>query len=126
MDFFIMQRILIVEDDRINLTFFRDVLRSQGYDTIEASNGVEGVKAAVNERPSLILMDVQLPEMNGTQAVQRLKSNPATQHIPVVALTGYVVPGGRERLLAKGFDDYLSKPIGIDDLLEKVTGWLGQ
>ena len=121
-----MHQILIVEDDRINRTLFREVLKSQGYVTIEATNGLDGVKAAENEIPNLILMDVQLPKMDGLQAVERLKSNPATQAIPVVALTGYAAQGDRERLLAKGFDDYLSKPIDIDDLLEKVTVWLNR
>lgn len=119
-----MHRILIVEDDRINRTLFRDVLQSQGYDTIEATNGIDGVKAAENEAPKLILMDIQLPDMDGMKAVARLKSNPATKNIPVVALTGYALKGDRERLLALGFDDYLSKPVDIDDLLEKVTEWL--
>ena len=90
----------------------------------EATNGIDGVKAAENEAPKLILMDIQLPDMDGMKAVERLKSNPATRNIPVVALTGYALKGDRERLLALGFDDYLSKPVDIADLLEKVTEWL--
>lgn len=114
------ERILIVEDDRITRTLFRTFLQSQGYATIEATNGIDGVKTAENEVPNLILMDIQMPEMDGMQALERLKSNPATDNIPVVALTGYAAKGDRERLMAKGFDDYLSKPLDLVFLLEKV------
>lgn len=120
------ERILIVEDDRINRRLFRTFLESQGYATTEATNGIDGVKAAENEAPNLILMDIQMPEMDGMQALELLKSNPATDKIPVVALTGYAAEGDRERLMAKGFDDYLSKPIDLDDLLEKVRELLSR
>ena len=111
---------MIVEDDRITRALFRIFLQSQGYVTIEATNGIDGVRAAENEAPNLILMDIQMPEMDGIQAFERLKSNPATDNIPVLALTGYAAEGDREWLVAKGFDDYLSKPLDLDHLLEKV------
>ena len=114
------ERILIVEDDQITRTLFRTFFQSQEYATIEATNGIDGIKAAENEAPNLILMDIQMPEMDGMQALERLKSNPATENIPMLALTGYAAGGDRERLMAKGFDDYLSKPLDLDDLLEKV------
>lgn len=116
----VKERILIVEDDRITRALFRTFLQSEGYATIETANGIDGIKAAENEAPNLILMDIQMPEMDGMQALERLKSNPATDNIPVLALTGYAAEGDRERLMAKGFDGYLSKPLDLDELLEKV------
>ena len=118
------QRILIVEDDRINRKLFRDVLDANGYETSEADSGSTGLEMAGSVQPNLILMDIQLPGMDGIQVVGALKQNPATSGIPVLALTGYAIQGDRERILAGGFDDYLSKPVDIDHLLEKVHQWL--
>ena len=118
------QRILIVEDDRINRKLFREILHANGYDTCEAESGQTGLEMASTDHPNLILMDIQLPGMDGLQAVGALKRNPATSAIPVLALTGYAIQGDRERILAGGFDDYLTKPVDIDHLLEAVRKWL--
>lgn len=115
--------ILIVEDDPINRKLFGDVLRANGYQVIEATSGREGLEKARSEKPHLILMDIQLPEMDGMETVGVLKSEPETQKIPAMALTGYAIQGDRERIMASGFDDYMSKPVDLDQLLEKVRGW---
>ncbi len=117
--------ILVVEDDPVNRKLFRDILRANGFKVIEAATGKEGVDTARQGDTALILMDIQLPELNGMEAVGRLKAEPATRDIPALALTGYAVQGDREWIMASGFDDYLSKPINIDEMLEKVRRWYG-
>ena len=119
-----MQRILIVEDDEVNRKFFRDILGANGFETIEARSGLSGVHEAVLAIPNLILMDIQMPGMDGMEAVNLLKADSTTRNIPVIALTGYAIKGDRERILAWGFDDYLSKPVDIDVLLDKIRSLL--
>lgn len=116
--------ILIVEDEQQNRKLIRDVLQLKGYRTIEAVNGVEGVEMAKQYKPDLILMDVQLPVMDGIEATRIIKEDNITQTIPVVAITAYAMPGDKERVLNAGCTDYISKPVHIKELLSRVADYL--
>jgi two-component system cell cycle response regulator DivK len=106
-------RVLIIEDNIDNYELVRFLLERSGCDTIWARSGREGIEMARSGHPDLILMDLTLPEMDGWTATERLKSNPQTKHIPVIALTAHTLPGDRKRALEAGCDDYLSKPMDI-------------
>ena len=110
--------ILIVEDNDKNLKLVRDLLQFKGYRTIEAITAEQGIDLAAEHRPDLILMDVQLPGMDGVEALGRLKADPGTAAIPVVALTAFAMKDDRERFA--GFDGYLVKPINIRELPDQV------
>ncbi|HKA55874.1 MAG TPA: response regulator [Candidatus Binatia bacterium] len=114
------ESVLIVEDNAKNLKLVRDVLQFHGYTTLEAESGEAGIELARAQRPALILMDVQLPGMDGRAAVKVLKADPGTRHIPVIALTAFAMKGDQESLLAEGFDGYLSKPVNIKELPKVV------
>ena len=116
--------ILIVEDNPRNLKLIRDVLQFHGYETLVAETGELGVDLARQRQPALILMDVQLPGMDGVAATQLLKADPATQHIPIIAMTAFAMKGDRERLLDEGFDDYVSKPIRIKEVPDIIKSHL--
>ena len=105
--------ILIVEDNPKNLKLIRDILQFKGYATLEAETGEAGITLAREHRPALILMDIQLPQVDGCEAMRILKADSRTQHIPIVALTALAMSGDRESLLAEGFDGYISKPIDV-------------
>lgn len=113
-------KILVVDDNATNRKVCRAILAGADCRVIEAANGAEGLIAARDELPALILMDVQMPVMDGLEALQRLQADPATRGIPVVALTAYAMKGDRERLLRAGFVEYLAKPLDIDKFLEVV------
>ncbi len=112
--------ILIVEDNEKNLKLVRDVLRFKGYRTLEATTAAAGLALAATERPDLVLMDIQLPDLDGIAALRRLRAAPDTAGIPVVALTALAMDGDRQRILAAGFDGYLVKPIAIREFPEQV------
>jgi two-component system cell cycle response regulator DivK len=112
--------ILIVEDNDKNLKLARDVLQYRGFRTIEAMTAAEGIALAAEHRPDLVLMDIQLPDADGVSALQRLRADPATKAIPVVALTAFVMEADRDRLTAAGFDGYLAKPIDVKAFPEQV------
>ena len=117
--------ILIVEDEEKNMKLLRDLLQVKGYDTLEASNGEDGVRQATSKQPDLILMDIQMPVKDGIQASREIKASAETNRIPVIALTAYAMKGDRERISKEGdFDGYMSKPIDIRGLLETVSGFL--
>ena len=112
--------ILIVEDNPKNLKLVRDVLQVRGYQTIEAGTGEEGVQLAREQHPALILMDIQLPGISGVEAFRQLRADPATQAIPVVAVTASVMAQERQKVMAAGFDGFQGKPISVRELLETV------
>lgn len=116
--------ILIVEDDEKNLKLFRDILQFKGYRTLEAGTAEDGLVLARDHRPHLILMDIQLPGMDGLTALGRLKAERTTAEIPVVALTAFAMKDDRERFLGAGFDGYLVKPIDIKTFPEQVRQYL--
>jgi two-component system cell cycle response regulator DivK len=113
--------ILIVEDNEKNRKLVRDVLRFKGYRTIEAETGEAGVELARAERPALVLMDIQLPGMNGLQALAALRADPATRGIPVMAVTASAMMHDRQAIMAAGFDGYQAKPIDVRAFLEAVA-----
>ncbi len=117
--------ILIVEDNEKNLKLIRDYLQFKGYETIEAVTGEAGIELAREQQPSMILMDVQLPGIDGMQAMKLLKSDPVTQQIPIIALTSFAMRGDQEQFMKEGFDDYLSKPINIKEIPEVINRYLG-
>ena len=114
------ERILVVEDNELNMKLFRDVLVATGYRTLEATSGGEAVELATEHEPDLVLMDIQLPDLGGVQALGRLRANDRTASIPVLALTAQAMDGDRERFLAAGFDGYLSKPVNVRELVGAV------
>lgn len=107
------KRILIAEDDEMNRRLIRDVLMYYGYEVIEAANGDEAVKMAAKHKPDLVLMDLQMPVMNGAEAIRQLKNSPETKGIKIIAVTGFAMKSDRERTLETGADDYIAKPIDI-------------
>ena len=116
-----MSLILIVEDNERNLKLVRDVLRVKGFDTIEAGTAEGGIELARQRKPDLILMDIQLPGMNGIDALKVLRSKPETAAIPVVAVTASVMQQDRTLITQAGFDGYIGKPINIREFLESVN-----
>jgi two-component system cell cycle response regulator DivK len=112
--------VLIVDDNDKNLKLARDVLQFAGFQTLEALTGSAGLSLAAEHLPDVILMDIRLPDIDGIEALRRLKDGSATASIPVVALTSFAMKGDRERLLAAGFDGYLEKPISIRAFPEEV------
>jgi two-component system, cell cycle response regulator DivK len=112
--------VLVVEDDSRSRKLVRDLLAFKGYEIIEAATGEEGVGLARERRPSLILMDIRLPGIDGIQALDRLRAEVATRGIPVMAMTASVMSGDRQRVLDAGFDAFQSKPIKIKDFVAAV------
>lgn len=112
--------ILVVEDNERNMKLFRDVLRATGYRTLEASTGRQALMLATDQGPTLVLMDIRLPDMDGVEALRRLRMDERTASIPVLALTAQAMKGDRDRFKEAGFDGYLSKPVDIDELLATV------
>jgi len=115
--------VLIVDDNEKNLRLARDVLRFAGFRTVEAASGGEGVSRAIEQLPDVILMDIRLPDMDGTEAARQLKSDERTAAIPVVALTSLAMKGDRESFLEAGFDGYLEKPISVLELPGQVRSF---
>jgi two-component system, cell cycle response regulator DivK len=116
--------ILVVDDNDQNLRLARKVLQSAGFRTLEASGGAEGVSLAVEHRPDLVLMDIRMPDMTGTEVLQKLRADERTAAIPVVAHTSSAMKGDRERFLADGFDGYLEKPIRAREFPNQVRAHL--
>jgi two-component system cell cycle response regulator DivK len=113
-------RVLVVEDNEKNMKLFRDVLGATGYRTLEATTGAQAVELATEDAPDLVLMDIQLPDFDGIEALRRLRADERTAAIPVLALTAQAMHGDRERFLEAGFDGYLAKPVNVVELLETV------
>jgi len=116
--------ILIVEDNEKNRKLVRDVLQHTGYKTLEAETGEDGVRLAQESRPALILMDIQLPGMNGIEALGRLRADPKTKKIPVIAVTASAMTHDRAKIMSAGFDGYQSKPINVKEFLVAVREML--
>jgi two-component system cell cycle response regulator DivK len=113
-------QILVVEDNEKNMKLFREVLLATGHRTLEATTGGQAVELATAHSPDLVLMDIQLPDIGGVEALRRLRADKRTASLPVVALTAQAMDGDRERFLAAGFDGYLSKPVNVADLIATV------
>ncbi len=115
-----MNRILVVEDNEMNRDMLSRRLQRRGYEVIVAVDGQAGIEAAETEHPDLILMDMSLPIVDGWEATRRVKSRPETAHIPVVALTAHALEGERQKALDAGCDDYDTKPVELERLLQKI------
>lgn len=121
-----MPKILLVEDNEMNRDMLSRRLLRNGFDVIMAVNGQEGIELAISQKPDLILMDMSLPVLDGWDATRRLKADPATAAIPVIALTAHAMDSDREKALAAGCDDFDTKPIELPRLLEKMKALIPQ
>ncbi|WP_108659141.1 response regulator [Acuticoccus kandeliae] len=117
-------RVLIVEDNELNMKLFHDLLEASGMDILQTRNGIDALEVAKRERPDLIVMDIQLPEMSGLEVTERIKSDPDLKPIPVIAVTAFAMKGDEERIRAAGCEAYLSKPISIDRFISTVKSFL--
>ena len=115
------EHVLVIEDNDKNRKLARDILQFRGYRVSEAESAEKGLEIAAAEPPDLVLMDIQLPGMNGIEALARLRADEATKAIPVVAFTASVMPGDRHTIMSAGFDAFLSKPIAIKELTDTVA-----
>ena len=115
-----MAVVLIVEDNEMNMKLVRDVLQFKGYETLEATCGREGVRMCVEHLPDLVLMDIQLPDIDGLTAFKEIRANPRTQNIPVLVVTASVMPHDQQRIAASGFDAFISKPINVKNFVQTV------
>ena len=121
-----MSLILIVEDNEKNMKLVRDVQQVKGYATIEAGTAEDGIRLANERKPDLVLMDIQLPGMNGIDALGVLRADAATAEIPVIAVTASVMQQDRKLITEAGFDGYIGKPINLKEFLATVRKWLGE
>jgi len=120
------EQVLVVEDNEKNMKLFRDVLAATGYRTLEATTGVRAVELATEHAPDLVLMDIRLPDIDGVEALSRLRANQRTTSIPVLAVTAQAMHGDRERFLAAGFDDHIAKPVDVLQLVDTVRRHCGE
>ena len=118
------KRILVVEDQEDNRQILRDLLTSVGYEVIQAENGEEGLATAARERPDLILMDIQLPLLDGYEVTRRIKADPALRAIPIIAITSYALSGDENKARAAGCDAYVAKPYSPRALLAKIREYV--
>jgi two-component system cell cycle response regulator DivK len=116
--------VLVVEDNELNMKLFNDLLEAHGYAVVQARTGPEALAAARRDRPDLILMDIQLPEISGLQVTQEILKDPRLADVPVIAVTAFAMKGDEERIRAGGCRDYISKPISVASFLEKVKRYL--
>jgi two-component system cell cycle response regulator DivK len=121
-----MALILIVEDNEKNLKLLRDVLRFKGYETLEAMTGTEGVRLARERNPDLVLMDIQLPDIDGVTALAQIRADASTRDIPVIAVSASVMPDEQQRIVASGFNAYVTKPISVKSFVETVEKFAGK
>ena len=118
------KKIMIVEDNRLNMLLAADYLKAKGAIASEAFDGISALEKADAEHPDLILMDIQMPEMDGFEVLKRLKMNPRTRRIPVIAMTALAMKGDQEKCLRHGFDDYISKPVNLSEMIDKIHSLL--
>jgi CheY-like chemotaxis protein len=121
-----MVKILYIEDNEDNLYMLSNRLMRRGYEVVSARDGEQGIAMASSEAPALILMDLSLPVIDGWEATRRLKTEPLTRNIPVIALSAHAMAGDREKAIAAGCDDYDTKPVELPRLLEKIAALLGR
>jgi two-component system cell cycle response regulator DivK len=119
-----MMKILLVEDNEMNRDMLSRRLIRRGYDVVMALDGEQGINMAISESPDLILLDMSLPVLNGWDAARKLKTDPATQAIPIIALTSHAMDGDREKALQAGCDEYDTKPVELERLLNKMGHFL--
>jgi CheY-like chemotaxis protein len=118
------ERILVVEDNMDTYELVHFILERNGFETFQAVNGREGVNAALKQKPDLIIMDMSMPEMDGWTATDLIKKDAQTSSIPLIALTAHALPGDRQRAMDVGCDEYVTKPMDLDDLVETIKYWV--
>jgi len=116
--------VLIVDDNDLNRILLRDILQFHGYEVIEADNGADGERMAREQLPDLVLLDIQMPVMNGYATIAALRRIPALEEIKVIAITSFAMPGDREIIIAAGFDGYIAKPLDVRALPGQIREWL--
>jgi len=119
-----MKKILVVEDNEINMYLSCRILKSSGYEVIEARSGEEGVELTIKEKPDLIIMDIQLPGIDGLETTKRIRESEADDEIPIIALTSYAMAGDKKKALKAGCTGYVEKPINPDTLLGEIKKYL--
>jgi two-component system, cell cycle response regulator DivK len=119
------KKVLIVEDNELNMKLFNDLLEANGIGTIKTMNGLDAIELTRQHMPDLILMDIQLPEVSGLDVIKWIKSDDALKHIPIIAVTAFAMKGDEERIREGGCEAYLSKPISVAKFLETVKNYLG-
>jgi two-component system cell cycle response regulator DivK len=121
-----MKKILVVEDNEKNMYLMSYIIEKMGHKPIRAVTGEQGVEMAVTEQPDLILMDIQLPGIDGLEAIQRIRASKASVSIPIIAITSYAMTGDRERLLGAGCNGYIEKPINSETIMSELNAYLGE
>jgi len=121
-----MSTILIVEDNEKNMKLVRDILRHKQYTTLEAVNGLDGVRIARESRPDLVLMDIQLPDIDGIEALRRIREEASLDRVPVIAVSASVMPDDQQKIVTSGFDAFVTKPINLKQFLDTVKRFLTQ
>jgi len=119
-----MSTILIVEDNEKNMKLVRDILQHKGHMTLEAATGAEGVRLAIAHRPDLVLMDIQLPDIDGIAALREIRNEPALDAVPVLAVSASVMPDEQQKVVTSGFDAFITKPINLKQFLDTVQRFL--
>jgi two-component system cell cycle response regulator DivK len=119
-----LKRVLIIEDNEANLYLTKFILEKNGYQVLEAREGIQGLELATKEKPDLILMDIQLPDIDGLEAVRRIRASKIDHEIPIVALTSYAMVGDKEKSLAAGCTGYIEKPINPDTFMAEIEKFL--
>ena len=118
------KKILYIEDNPVNMKLVESIMKDQSADMLKAFNGSDGIKIATSEKPDLILMDINMPGMNGYEALQILKADDATKNIPVIALTAFAMSGDSEKGLKAGFSEYITKPINIPIFIQTINKYI--
>jgi len=121
-----MSTILIVEDNEKNMKLVRDILRHNKYETLEATNGLDGVRIAAESRPDLVLMDIQLPDIDGIEALRRIRKDRTLDRLPVIAVSASVMPDDQQKIVTSGFDAFVTKPINLKQFLATVQRLLAE
>ena len=112
-----MKKVLVIDDNVINIKVISEALTYSGYKVCSAENGFQAVDVAKKENPQLILMDIQMPEMNGVETLKEIRKVPELEHTPVVAITAYAMKGDKEKYISEGFNEYMAKPVAINELI---------
>ena len=120
------ERILVVEDNMDTYELVHFILEKKGYETFLAVNGRDGVNAALKQKPDLIIMDMSMPEMDGWTATSLIKKDEMTRTIPLIALTAHALPGDRQRAMDAGCDEYITKPMDLDELVDAIHYWVNR
>jgi CheY-like chemotaxis protein len=119
-----MKKILVIEDNENNMYLMRFILKKNGYEVIESTTGKEGIELAIKERPDLILLDIQLPDIDGMEAAKKIRESEADGKVPIVAVTSFAMAGDRERILSGGCTGYIEKPLDLENFIAEIKKYL--